>query len=234
MGGKEPRLMITDEDSSMREAMKFVLATTIHRLCMWHIMKKLPEKNSPQLREDPTYFKRVNSCVWGSETHEEFELTWNSFISDYKLKDNEWLATRYKICESWIPAYFRDIRLVGILRTTSRSESANLFFNRFIGRKLAFVEFWLRFDTALQCQRQEEGMKVVGMKVVAISDASNKVREVQCDTSTMVAKCSCMLFESIGIPCRHIIRFLRAAKVENTNEQLSSYVLKRWEKNWKR
>jgi hypothetical protein len=73
-----------------------------------------------------------------------------------------------------------------------------------------------------------------GMKVVAISDASNKIREVQCETSSMVAKCSCMLFESKGIPCRHIIWFLRAAKVENTDEQLRSYVLKRWEKNCKR
>jgi hypothetical protein len=44
----------------------------------------------------------------------------------------------------------------GLLRTTSRSESANSFFNRFIHRKLSFVEFWLRFDTALECQRHEE------------------------------------------------------------------------------
>jgi hypothetical protein len=80
-----------------------------------------------------------------------------------------------------------------------------------------------------------QGSKMVeGMKIVVISDASNKVREVQCDASTMVAKCSCMLFESKGIPCRHIIRFLRAAKVENTTEQLSFYVLKRWEKNCRR
>uniref|UniRef100_A0ACD5ZQL2 Uncharacterized protein n=1 Tax=Avena sativa TaxID=4498 RepID=A0ACD5ZQL2_AVESA len=75
---------------------------------------------------------------------------------------------------------------------------------------------------------------VEGMKVLEISDASNKVREVQCNTSTMIAKCSCMLFESKGIPCRHIIRFLRASKVENTNEQLRSYVIKRWEQNCKR
>jgi hypothetical protein len=32
------------------------------------------------------------------------------------------------------------------------------FFNRFIGRKLALVEFWIRFDTSLKCQRQEELM----------------------------------------------------------------------------
>jgi hypothetical protein len=43
-----------------------------------------------------------------------------------------------------------------VLRTTSRSESSNSFFNRFIHHKLYFAEFWLRFDTALECQRQEE------------------------------------------------------------------------------
>jgi hypothetical protein len=72
--------------------------------------------------------------------------------------DNEWLKGRYEIRKSWIPVYFSEIWLRGIARTTSRSESANSFFNRFISRKLALVEFWIRFDIALKCQRQEELM----------------------------------------------------------------------------
>jgi hypothetical protein len=43
-----------------------------------------------------------------------------------------------------------------ILRTTSRSESANSFFNHFIGYKHALVEFWIRIGTALEEQRQNE------------------------------------------------------------------------------
>jgi hypothetical protein len=66
------------------------------------------------------------------------------------------LANRYEIHSSWIPAYFTDIPLVGLLRTTSISESSNLFFNCFIHQKLSFVEFWLRFDITLECQRREE------------------------------------------------------------------------------
>jgi hypothetical protein len=66
------------------------------------------------------------------------------------------LANRFEIHKSWIPAFFMDVPLAGVLRTTSRSESSNSFFNRFIHHKLYFVEFWLRFDTALECQRQEE------------------------------------------------------------------------------
>jgi hypothetical protein len=66
------------------------------------------------------------------------------------------MVNRYDIRKSWIPAYFMDIPLAGLLRTTSRYESANSFFNRFIHRKLSFVEFWLRLDTALECQWREE------------------------------------------------------------------------------
>jgi len=74
----------------------------------------------------------------------------------YVLTGNEWFSTKFDMRELWIPAYFMDIPLAGLLRTTSQSESANSFFNSFIHRKLSFVEFWLRFDTALECQRQEE------------------------------------------------------------------------------
>jgi hypothetical protein len=156
MGGATPQLIITDEDASMKAAIGMILPETTHRLCMWHIMDKIPEKVGPSIREDEEFWKRLNSCVWGSETTEDFVTQWTSIITDFQLTENEWFSTSFLIRESWIPAYFMDIPLAGILRTTSRSESAKSFFNRFIHRKLSFVEFWLRFDTALECQRQEE------------------------------------------------------------------------------
>ncbi|XP_024313916.1 protein FAR1-RELATED SEQUENCE 5-like [Brachypodium distachyon] len=219
MGGKEPRLIITDEDASMREAMSVVLPNTKHRLCMWHIMKKLPEKIGPHLREEP---------------------------------DNEWLATRYKIRKSWIPAYFMDIFLAGVLRMTSRQEeliadntsmhtTPQILTTWGIERKgseLFTHEVFNEFQKEVVAAREHcdvQGAELVdGVKIVAITDASKKVKEVCCNTSTMVEKCSCMLFESLGIPCCHIVRFLRAAKVEDSNELPNHYVLKRWEKNCKR
>ncbi|XP_044392456.1 protein FAR1-RELATED SEQUENCE 5 isoform X2 [Triticum aestivum] len=285
MDGVAPSVIITDECGSMRNAIKALLPHTTHRLCMWHIMKKVPEKVSLELRSDELFYKRLDSCVWNSETPTEFEESWKSLISDFGLQENEWFAKCYLIRGSWVPAYFMDIALAGILRTTSRSESENSFFKNFIRRKLAFVEFWLRFDTALKCQRQEEliadhtsvhttprlqtcweverqgsilfthevfalfqsevlaarehcdvqdTMTVGELKIVSISDQShrkNKVRDVHLETTTMIAKCSCKLFESKGIVCRHVIRVLRGAKI---NELPTFYVLKRWEKMCKR
>jgi hypothetical protein len=77
-------------------------------------------------------------------------------MSEFGLEDNEWFVKRFKLREFWVPAYFNDIPLSGLLRTASRSESANAFFSRIIGYKHAFVEFWLHFETALEEQRHKE------------------------------------------------------------------------------
>jgi transposase-like protein len=135
MGGKAPRLIIIDEATSIRSAIKTLFPDTVHRFCMWHIMEKVGDKN------DPNFFTRLNACVLGSEKVDEFEMHWNAIISDFSLKKNGWMANRFHICKSWIPVYFMDVPLAGVLRTTSRYESSNSFFNRFIHHKLSFVEF---------------------------------------------------------------------------------------------
>jgi hypothetical protein len=42
--GKEPIMVVTDQDKSMEKAIKNVFKTAKHRLCMWHITQKLPKK----------------------------------------------------------------------------------------------------------------------------------------------------------------------------------------------
>jgi hypothetical protein len=139
MGGKAPRLIITDEDVSMKVAIHSCFPDTIHRFCMWHIMEKVPEKVGHPTNRDPQFWNDLHKCVWGSETAEEFEMRWNAIKIGYGLQGNEWLANRYEICSSWIPIYFTDIPLAGLLRTTSISENSNSFFNHFIHQKLSFV-----------------------------------------------------------------------------------------------
>ena len=80
------------------------------------------------IREDDQFWDRLHTCVWGSETADDFESQWNSIITDFALMGNDWFSTKFAMRQSWIPAYFMDIPLAGILRTMSRSESANSFF----------------------------------------------------------------------------------------------------------
>jgi zinc finger SWIM domain-containing protein 3 len=124
------------------------------------------KKVGPETRNDNSFWVSLNACLWGLESGDEFETQWNTLINKYGLKGNAWMANRFNIRESWIPAYFMDIPLVRLLRTASRSKSANSFFNRFIHHKLSFVEFWLRLDTTLECQWLE-GLKEDHMSVYA-------------------------------------------------------------------
>lgn len=44
MGGQQPQAIITDQDPAMMVAIKQVLDKSIHRFCMWHILKKVQRK----------------------------------------------------------------------------------------------------------------------------------------------------------------------------------------------
>ena len=56
----------------------------------------------------------------------------------------------------WIPAYFKNMFLGGIMRTTSVSESENSFYGDFMNSKISLVAFWMRFESAIEAQRQKE------------------------------------------------------------------------------
>nr|GEW02586.1 hypothetical protein [Tanacetum cinerariifolium] len=42
---KQPTIVVMDQDGAMKRAIEAVLTESKHRLCMWHIMQKVPAKN---------------------------------------------------------------------------------------------------------------------------------------------------------------------------------------------
>ena len=79
-----------------------------------------------------------------------------SIIPDFGLENNDWFTMMYTLRSMWIPAYFIHIFLSGLLRTTSRSESENSMFSRFVNKQLSLIEFRMRFDCAIEIQRENE------------------------------------------------------------------------------
>lgn len=100
--------------------------------------------------------EKMKKYIWSSNLEiEEFENGWQSVIKEFNLEDNKWLADMYEIRKSWIPSYFRDNPMFGLMRTTSRSESENFFFGQFHRQGDTLCEFWLRFESAMHRQRNE-------------------------------------------------------------------------------
>ncbi|KAI3773752.1 hypothetical protein L1987_48284 [Smallanthus sonchifolius] len=42
--GSQPKVVVTDQDPAMKQAIEQVFTESSHRLCMWHIMKKVADK----------------------------------------------------------------------------------------------------------------------------------------------------------------------------------------------
>jgi hypothetical protein len=106
MGGHKPNLILTDQDLGMKSAIEKVFDSSAHRFCMWHIMKKLSEKVRA-LKSNDEFNSSFKSCVWSSETPDEFEERSNSIIINFELHKNDWLSHMYDIRSMWIPAYFK-------------------------------------------------------------------------------------------------------------------------------
>ncbi|KAH6770461.1 hypothetical protein C2S52_015264 [Perilla frutescens var. hirtella] len=152
--GQAPRMIITDQDPAIKIAVERVLIGTRHRLCMWHIMLKIPDKVPIILRKNEVFTKKFNAIVWSDLIEPlEFEERWGGIINEFGLTDNDWFKSMYAIREYWIPAYFREFSMGGLFRTTSASESVNNFYCRYLSPTSNLVEFFMHFESALDSQR---------------------------------------------------------------------------------
>ncbi|KAL9675611.1 hypothetical protein QQ045_003813 [Rhodiola kirilowii] len=108
--------------------------------------------NTPRLQE---FRSKMKSLVYDYHIEtEDFKDKWIQLMAEYEMSGHKWLSKMFRLREFWIPAFFRDIPLGGLLRTTSRSESQNSFFGSFLNKDMTLVVFFLNFNSALESQRQ--------------------------------------------------------------------------------
>nr|KAJ0214093.1 hypothetical protein LSAT_V11C400212300 [Lactuca sativa] len=79
-----------------------------------------------QLATNSAFWKRFHSIIWNSkmEPH-EFEKAWKSCLYEFNISNNMWFHEMYGLCRRWVPAFFKDIPMSGVMRTTSLSEGQN-------------------------------------------------------------------------------------------------------------
>ena len=86
----------------------------------------------------------------------EFEEKWAKLIEDFGLQNHKWMTKMFNLREMWIPAYFIDSPLFGLMRTTSRSESENSFFKSFTSPGATLVSFMMSYESAMERQRYRQ------------------------------------------------------------------------------
>lgn len=152
--GAPPSLIITDQDLEMKEAIERVLVGTRHRWCMWHIILKIADKVPKNLHENEDFKNELNSYVWSELIEPEvFEEGWRSIMTKYGLIGDSWFKTMFEAKHYWVPAFFRDFPMSGLIKTTSISESDDNFYKRYTRSRSNLLEFLMDFDHAIAAER---------------------------------------------------------------------------------
>ncbi|XP_031099678.1 protein FAR1-RELATED SEQUENCE 5-like [Ipomoea triloba] len=155
--GNVPACTVTDQDPAMKVAVARVFYTTQHRFCMWHIMTKVSEKAGQTLVKSEDFLKDLNNVVWDeTQTTREFEEAWQTVMEKHDLVEHQWFKHMFEIHEHWIPAYFNNVFMGGLIRTTSRSESVNSVFSNCTSPYLSLTKFFVRFEKAIDKQRHTQ------------------------------------------------------------------------------
>ncbi|KAG9458544.1 hypothetical protein H6P81_003052 [Aristolochia fimbriata] len=123
-----PRVIITDQDAAISNAVSEVFPMTKHHLCRWHIVSKVEQKMTSIIQKDRDFKKEFNVAYLFSEPIEEFERKWN-IIS--KKHSNVWMDSIYALRHKWVPTFTREVFTAG-MSTTQRSESLNGFFKTYV------------------------------------------------------------------------------------------------------
>ncbi|KAL0010130.1 hypothetical protein SO802_005238 [Lithocarpus litseifolius] len=142
-----PSAIITDQDKAMKKVIQIVFPKARHRWCLWHILKKIPEKFKGY-REYKSIKFCLNNVVYDSLTKEEFEERWGRFIEKYHLESHEWLLELYNERYYWVPTFVKDTFWAG-MSTTQRTESINAFFDGYVHHQTTLKEFVEQYDKAL-------------------------------------------------------------------------------------
>ncbi|XP_040998131.1 protein FAR1-RELATED SEQUENCE 7-like [Juglans microcarpa x Juglans regia] len=108
MDGIAPKAIIIDQNRAMKNAIAIVFPETRHRLCLWHILKKVSEKLESYAAYRSGLKTQLMKCVYDTQTIEEFEKCWVGFINTYDLQENAWLKSLYAEHEHWVPTNLKE------------------------------------------------------------------------------------------------------------------------------
>ncbi|XP_016446596.1 protein FAR1-RELATED SEQUENCE 2 isoform X2 [Nicotiana tabacum] len=140
VGGQSPRVVITDDDTSVKEAVEQVFPEARHCFCLSHVMEKVSQDLGNKISKIEDFVNKLKKCMWLPLKEEEFERRWWEMVDTFKLRDDDLIRSLFENRTKWVPVYMRNTFLAA-LSTVERSESVSSSFERYISSDTTFKEF---------------------------------------------------------------------------------------------
>ena len=140
MGGKQPKIVITDQCVSMGNAINKVFKQSRHRNCFFHIKKKAQEKCGRSFGRIPNFHSDFCDILRFSLTIEEFETLWPAMIERYQVGNLHYLKLMWKYRAKFVPVYFKQ-DFFPFIHSTARSEGTNAIFKDNVCSTFSVISF---------------------------------------------------------------------------------------------
>ncbi|KAG6396289.1 hypothetical protein SASPL_142437 [Salvia splendens] len=152
MSGHRPISMIADQEHTIQHSIAQVFPGTHHRFSAWQILAKEQENLGPLLSMYADFRYDYETCVFQSQTANEFDSAWDMLMDKYNLRDHSWFRDMYRMRKSWVPFYLKGTFFAGI----PVDGSLKSYFGTILTAQTPSSEFIVRYEKALEQRREEE------------------------------------------------------------------------------
>ncbi|XP_025670470.1 protein FAR1-RELATED SEQUENCE 5-like [Arachis hypogaea] len=152
MRQKEPMVVVTDGDKSMKKAIRSEFPNATHRPCSWHLAWNVVSNI-----KDANFCSAFKTAVYGNFVVEEFENYWAEMVESFGLENNDWIEKTYEKRAQWANAYLCD-KFCARVRTTLRCEGINSSLKKFIRSGNCLLELVENLDRVVKDYQNNEFM----------------------------------------------------------------------------
>lgn len=108
MSGKKPKVILTDQDATVVEAITSVLPESDHRICLWQMHQNALKHLSHVVEYIKSFTTDFRSCIYDQKDEEGFIQAWEALLGNYGLQQNDWLKWMFREREKWAVVYGRN------------------------------------------------------------------------------------------------------------------------------
>ncbi|KAG2545495.1 hypothetical protein PVAP13_9KG314688 [Panicum virgatum] len=154
MSGKQPKTVLTDQSTSLIDAISTVWPGTTHRFSLLHLFLTASNVLRDNFQDSETFALDFSRWLYDYE-EEDFISSWEILSEKYNLKDSEWLSKLYDDRERWALPYGRDTFCADIAATL-RSDNTDTILKDLLKSEVDLRTFFNSYDKFLVEKRLAE------------------------------------------------------------------------------
>jgi hypothetical protein len=90
-----PDHIMTDQDQQIGTAISKVFPHSIHRCCFYHVVNLARRKLGPKLVDGHPFADAFYSCIYGTDSPEQFEYCWKHMLQVHSMSENKHLQNMW-------------------------------------------------------------------------------------------------------------------------------------------